>query len=403
MTPYKNRRTFKLPGMHELTDEQMKACHLPKEGRHLIIGGPGTGKSVIALLRCKQHVQDRDNYVFLVYNHMLRHASHQLFAGMNLKGAQWQSWFEKTFHRLTGKPVRKLPPDHNNFRHIDWDRTLDVICSIPEPPSGAELPYLIIDEGQDMPPQFYKALDYLGFDNFFVVADQNQQITSGLNSSRKDIEDILDIATGEVIELTYNFRNPFSIARLARSFYTGDPASPPPQLPANMNSGIQPVLIAYSRDEFTKIIREIVTVADRNRNKLTGIITPNRDVRDKYFTGLQSVLELENDPPRLMTYRTRTDLGRLFFNRGGIIVANAQACKGLEFDTVFIADINRFHYWEDISEQVKKLFYVIISRARDAVVILKERGKKCPVDKIIPDDTNVLERREHFSSGVLLK
>ncbi len=396
MAPCKNRRTFRLPDMQELTDEQVEACHLPKEGRHLIIGGPGTGKSVIALLRCKQHIRDRDNYVFLVYNHMLRHASHQLFAGMNLKGAQWQSWFEKTFHCLTGKPVRKLPPDHNNFRHIDWDHTLDVICSIAEPPSGAELPYLIIDEGQDMPPQFYKALDYLGFDNFFVVADQNQQITSGLNSSRKDIEDILDIATGDVIELTQNCRNPFSIARLARSFYTGDPASPPPQLPANKNPDIRPVLIEYSRDAFTEITRGIVARAVRNRHKLIGIITPDSEVRDKYFIALQSVLKLENGPPRLMTYRTRADLGRLFFNRGGIIVANAQACKGLEFDTVFMADINRFHYWEDISDQVKKLFYVIISRARDTVVILKEKDKKCPVDKIMPDDTNVLERRQQW-------
>ena len=41
-----------------------------------------------------------------------------------------------------------------------------------------------------MPPEFYSALIGLGFDRFFVVADQNQQITEA-NSSRKDIEDIL--------------------------------------------------------------------------------------------------------------------------------------------------------------------------------------------------------------------
>ena len=44
----------------------------------------------------------------------------------------------------------------------------------------------MIDEGQDMPREFYNALVNLGFNRFFVVADQNQQITEA-NSSRKDI------------------------------------------------------------------------------------------------------------------------------------------------------------------------------------------------------------------------
>jgi hypothetical protein len=45
------KREFTLPGIHELSKVQEDARAIPKMGQHLIIGGPGTGKSVLALLR----------------------------------------------------------------------------------------------------------------------------------------------------------------------------------------------------------------------------------------------------------------------------------------------------------------------------------------------------------------
>ena len=82
-----------------------------------------------------------------------------------------------------------------------------------------------------MPPQFYRSLVALGFERFFVAADQNQQITEQ-HSSRRDIETELAIDTADVIELTRNYRNASPVAKLARAFYTGDPASPPVELPS---------------------------------------------------------------------------------------------------------------------------------------------------------------------------
>jgi DNA helicase-2/ATP-dependent DNA helicase PcrA len=47
------KREFNLPGIQDLSKEQEDARALPKQGQHLIIGGPGTGKSVLALLRSR--------------------------------------------------------------------------------------------------------------------------------------------------------------------------------------------------------------------------------------------------------------------------------------------------------------------------------------------------------------
>ena len=133
----------------------------------------------------------------------------------------------------------KLPPNGNGWQEIDWVRASEIIVL---PPLGeVKHPLLIIDEGQDMPPEFYQALLNLRFENFYVVADQNQQIVPGQNSTRQDIQNGLGIALGDVIELQDNYRNTHPIARLAREFYTGDPASPPPDLP-NRPSTIRPLL-----------------------------------------------------------------------------------------------------------------------------------------------------------------
>ncbi len=65
------QRVIKLPGVHQLTKDQETARSLPLDGQHLIIGGPGTGKSVVALLRVKQLADQKKDYIFLVFNHLL--------------------------------------------------------------------------------------------------------------------------------------------------------------------------------------------------------------------------------------------------------------------------------------------------------------------------------------------
>ena len=61
------KRIFKLPGIQDLSKEQEQARALPLTGQHLIIGGPGTGKSVLTLLRARRLAAEKKGYRFLVY------------------------------------------------------------------------------------------------------------------------------------------------------------------------------------------------------------------------------------------------------------------------------------------------------------------------------------------------
>jgi DNA helicase IV len=383
-------RDFILPGIQDLSKEQEDARALPKQRQHLIIGGPGTGKSVLALLRSRRHQQDKDDYVFLVYNRLLNQASRQLF-GTQLCSQQWNTWFINIFKVATGEDLPLLAPSGNGWQEIDWVQASEIIAALPHL-GDAQHPFLIIDEGQDMPPEFYQALANLGYENFYVVADQNQQIVPGQNSTRQDIQNALGIAPSDVIELQDNYRHSHAVARLAREFYTGDPASPPPALP-NRPSAIRPLLYEYAPDRFPAIMKRILKMADIAPAKLIGVITPNNAVRERYYNALANAdVQLDNGKPRLGTY-ANNDRQQLFFNEGGIMVINAQSCKGLEFDTVFLADINQHFCNAQHRDETKRLFYVMVARAKDRVIMLKETGQPCPVDAILPQDNEIMERK----------
>ncbi len=383
-------RSFKLPNIGDLSKEQDAALELPKDGQHLVVGGPGTGKTVMALLRARKYYREKDVYVFLVWNHLLRQASEQL-ADWPLKIDTWERWFGILFKHSTGRQLPRIGNESDGYSPIDWNAVLNDIQVVRQ---TSRKPYLVIDEGQDMPPQFYRALVDLGFEHFYVVADQNQQITE-VNSSRKDIEDSLGIDSKDVVELRKNYRNSTSVAKLARRFYTGDRASPPPEIPDR--PGDPPLLVTYSPDQRDEICRNIVLRVDRDPDKLVGVIAPNNQVRESFLDNLKTTDPgtLDHGLPRIDTTYSG-DKSEVRFDRGGFIVINAQNCKGLEFDDVIMADVDQHVLWHRDPDRTKKLFYVMSARAlagnRHNLFLLRRRGLDGKwLDLFLPDDPEILK------------
>ena len=71
---------------------------------------------------------------------------------------------------------------------------------------------------------------------------------------------------------------------------------------------------------------------------------------------------------------------------------NAQACKGLEFDIAVLADIDQHSYRPDDPEPTKKLFYVMVARAQEQVILLRQSGVDSRIEEILPDDPEALRR-----------
>ena len=381
-------RKFELPGIQDLSKEQEAVRALPKEGQHLIVGGPGTGKSVLALVRARRHMRDGDIHVVLVFNHLLNQASRQLF-GTGFNGRTWDQWFRELFQQATNQPAPLLAANPNGYPGVDWARVKDTTHALPKSSSAAR-PFLVIDEGQDFPPQFYNSLIDLGFEHFFVVADQNQQITEA-NSSRRDLQKCLAIDGQDVTELKHNYRNRYTVAKLAQAFYTGERATPPPELPER-RAGITPTLFVYEPKKLGSVAKRILRFADRDPRQLIGVITPNNAVRERYVERLiNEDVGLDHPRPTVTTFHGE-HRPNVAFSQGGILVINAQACKGLEFDTVILADIDEHYYRVDNPDATKRLFYVMVARARERVFMFTKSTKN-RIDEILPDPST-LQRQE---------
>jgi DNA helicase II / ATP-dependent DNA helicase PcrA len=391
--PTDRTRRFTLPGIQDLNKDQVEALALPMERQYLIIGGPGTGKSVVALLRARRLAKEGKNYTALVYNHLLNQSNCHLFGSdQTLEAKTWDHWFRDTYKSSIGT-VPILDPI-NRYYPIDWESVEQEIQeSTDKQDQSGE--YLVIDEGQDMPPVFYQALVNLGFENFYVVADQNQQIHRDKCSSRQEIEDNLAIDTNNTLELRINYRNTHPIALLAQHFYPADPATPRPDLPAVALTAGTPELWTYGTENMptlAEISNRILQLSDRNPRKLIGIITPNNIVRNTITDALSKANpQLDYDKPKIRTYASG-QRETLDFGIGGLMVINVQSCKGLEFDIAILADIDR-HQPKHDPLSLKKCFYVMVARAREQIILLRT-GNICPVvDGLLPTDLNVLVRK----------
>jgi len=393
-------RRFVLPGIQDLNKDQDEALALPLEGQHLIIGGPGTGKSVVALLRARRLAEVQKRNRILVYNHLLNGSNRHLFGSTeSLRSNTWEKWFRDMYRYIFSKSVPTTRQESlSAYQPIDWIAVEEEAANTNEekgPPLNADF-FLLIDEGQDMPPQFYSTLVGWGAENFYVVADQNQQLQPDKCSSRQDIENALAIDTRDTLELKANYRNTRPIAQMAQHFYPADPATPRPDLPGPKPSAASPELWTYGstgQQSLNEIVERILKLSDRFPSKLIGIITSDNRIREKFYGALtEANPTLDNGKPPIQSFVSGQQQP-LDFRQGGIMVINAQSCKGLEFDIAILADIDQHKPKNDIYT-LKSRFYVMVARGREQVILLRT-GNTCPVvESLLPNDPTVLVRKE---------
>ncbi|MCK5111857.1 MAG: AAA family ATPase [Arcobacteraceae bacterium] len=389
------KRKFKLPGVEQIKKDQDRVLRLPEKGQFLVVGGPGTGKSVVSLLRALKFHKNND-YIFLTFNHVLKSASNQVDFNQSkdsdnriiLKSWTLQSWFYKLQYKLTKEWMPELEPHKPNYD--------EVIKRFEDLKIDSRSLHIIIDEGQDMPPKFYESLMHCGYENFFIVADQNQQITDDC-SSRQELADLLGVEQKDIIELTENHRNSHPIALFAQHFFT-DPSSPLPELPPKSKSLLgTPILYEYT--DYNDCAKLILREADKDDRNLIGVVVANDDKRNNYAKTLESIdIKLDNPKPIISTYSNRNNENvNIDFSNGGIVILNDKSIKGLEFDIVFII-IDGFNIYNNDIDSMKKRFYVMSSRAIKKLVFFKSENYNGGIESILPEDENIL-KKERLNNG----
>ena len=297
----------------------------------------------------------------------------------------------------------KLPED--NWHH-DWDQVFSSILQ--EVKLGninkddVNWGHLIIDEAQDFPSKMFGTFEMLiklvfsddpleDRPSLTVFADENQRLQEATNSTIKEIINKLMLPEDRIYSLTRNYRNTLQIASLAKVFYTGL-STGIPELPDR--EGELPLLV--SGDNLNASVNYIHIFANNHDDLEIGVITQSNEVRKKFFNKLNHRVS-GNSRLKVQSYANNDskhgDVDKLDFDKGGIItVINKQSCKGLEFDAVFLPELQSISIDPNDKDQFMMEMYVMTSRARDTLVLMySNKGDTEPlILSNIPDESSGL-------------
>ncbi|MEU2398384.1 AAA family ATPase [Streptomyces pseudogriseolus] len=315
---------------------------LPFDGNHLVSGPPGSGKSVLVAQRAVTLALTGTPVVVLTYSNLLRQS---LKASVHALGPADRSIRVMTAHRWLTEWYGATPPGNGGW--YDWEALWNRAAEA-SPTTG---PVLVVDEGQDLPPEFYLLCRMIKA-RMTVFADECQRLTD-TNSTLDEISRNLGRHTRH--ELDGNHRNTDQIAEFAAQFHTGKatPALPGRQGPA-------PRLHRFHERGAADLL---ILLAQSQPRKTIGVIAATKHMQFSLLGSIQN--RAPRVKPQLYTSESRGNLYRnLDLARPGIVIVHRASAKGLSFDIVVIPDTHQDAATDPTSAGLRMSYYVMATRAR---------------------------------------
>jgi DNA polymerase III delta prime subunit len=376
---------FRIPGVRELTDEQRAIFDLPTDGRFLITGPPGTGKTVLALLRAKRLVEQGRRPTILLYGKALSAmvAAEAEKLGIADRMRTYHSWVNWMHRQAVGFAAPTIEP-----YVYDWQAISRHASEIVASHDRLDLRDVIIDEGQDLPRDFYALLAGVS-SSVTVFADENQRLTD-VHSTIQEIRSAL--AGPREMTITKNFRNTRPVAELSARFYTGT-ADGIPSLP-DRPGPVSKLVRCDDEDHFARVVARVVLVS-RQRDDF-GVLVWKKAARDRIAAAIREALPSVSEelatkqPAKAVSYRerggryarrvhtydnSRADLPPL--GEDGVFVICHASAKGLEFDAVFVG-VEGLDGSDDVTHRMRT--YVLATRPRNELYFVW-RGQREEADQ----------------------
>lgn len=358
---------MRLPRRSELSEQQEDfLMEAPFDKPVLCVGPPGTGKTVLALYRGAVLSQKGDDVDFIMHSKLLnRYVERSVEElDMDIESRTWHSWVYGVWSRGNGR--YKIPEIERWLP--DFTKAISLVKEgKPGKPEKMYWSNLIVDEGQDFPKEFYLFLTVLRHEESIVdgrpapavtiFADDNQRMEESRNSTISQIEAFMPEAIK--YEVTINYRNSGPIARLASYFYLGMTTGKP-EIPANAK-GTMPLLRRFNNldDEMLSVVQWL----HNNDDLSAGVIVPDRKVQNRVVHALKPLAE--DRGLKVQKYSSGTDANKIdFYGKSTITVVCDKSCKGLEFDGVFIPQMQAYKTDGANEDFFKMKMYVMMSRAR---------------------------------------
>ncbi|MFB7546651.1 hypothetical protein [Streptomyces sp. NPDC056154] len=362
------------PSLVELTPDQYDVVELPFDGNHLITGPQGSGKTVMAVYRAWMQATAGRETSLITRSNLLSQYTAQ-FSGRLSEGFR-----VITFHRWLSdfwkKNFQEEPPnDGEDEWSYDWPRML-IAClrRRPELMEG-----LVIDEGQNLPHQFYELCGIL--ENHVTVFADGSHSVDERQTTLVDIEKELDVDE-ETLLLRTNHRTSREIALLADRFRV-DTKFENAELPDR--SGEVPHLMHCSTER--PFVTQLAQYISSHPDCTIGIICRTTELQREIHRQL-SGLGLHSSVQSYISH----DMNRrtVDFSTHKTQIVNITSMKGLEFDIVFVPDLDS--YADDpTGAMARERFHALCMRARRELHFVYHGSREPEIVADIP--TPLLGRR----------
>lgn len=366
----------------DLDKEQTKVRNMSTNGHALVRGIAGSGKSLVLRNRVEKIIDEYDDILVLSYN---RFMSGWLNSKLREKGVEREVTCN-TFHSWA---YHKLGYDYK------WDENDETRKQVVNLARNYPKKYqaILVDEAQDFYDEWFLALLEVLDNNsncLFFVYDNTQSVYG--QSHRRSPEwtwkklGIDIVGRSQIFDV--NYRNSPEILELAWEFILGSLSEAnmkvskkgqagnrigdiiQPRKKKSRSSNLQPILLQISDDDMpTEIAQQIEYALETYKESSIGVLVHPQNWRLKQAISLElSSLGIQHHAPRKSTERNMNVVDRPF-----VIVDSWNALKGVEFDAVIIAGLDKADECPhnlDKDFQEKAGIYTAMTRARDHLVML---------------------------------
>ena len=357
---------LEIPEAAVLSQTQREIVELPAEQNLIVIGPPGSGKTITLMYRAcalRDHYRvEPSRFLIFVYNNVLGDYVKQLVQRLDLPIRSiptFDSWCRKyhTVNLPSFLPVgQDGVPDFSAIRkevweHVDANATEKIYD------------FIIVDEGQDLDENAFKIMDRLSH-HVSVFGDDNQQLyQNGIGF--KKVQKILSSNGPPLIRsFSEGFRCTDFIVQLAAEFIeTDQKLAFLQQHPDFVGDRQQPELYAArSRaDEMRKLIESVQVRLEKSER--IAILLPS----SSFAPGLTEVLlaeGIEFEVTRNIEKKTGIFFSNnIDFDSPRVKIMAYPSIKGITLDAVLMPYLERENFRSAFSlDLIQKWIYVGISR-----------------------------------------
>lgn len=377
--------SFSLPSKNSLNITQKYILNVFEQQKDIVVlGGPGTGKSILVVHAIKDALEKGKKCLFLCYNNMLLDFMSKYTAAkcddfVLIK--TWLSWLPSFCRQLFGT-FNIYQFQYARFRY-DFPKLLKAINEH-DIPEELKFDCVFVDEAQDLPLPLFEIIRLVGrqvfiaLDNCQALNSQSLEHKAGSNERKRsfDLEDMLSILKLDdcYYDLVSNYRNTKQIERVAK-YFSENGKKACFSLPKSTSDadGVLPALYHCDGDSGTSALLQAIKDYYQEGLRTIAILVPKFGTskeRALYMDCfLQTVQKLNykignssgTGPIDLhYKYGRTTNINADSILKDGLYFLTFQTCKGLEFDEVLIPESDRCPY---STKADKNALYVAITRA----------------------------------------